>query len=97
MKIETEPSRMSKRQRKWYDKGRTAGIQYANNEYEYNLVKFHNRGWELEASKSREIHKDNKIQALNGEVAELKRHLQFAEDRIEQLQNSVVIIRDVQQ
>ncbi len=88
------PSQMSKRQRRYYDAGVDAGVIKMKTAFERDLVEFRNRGWELEASRSRELNKDNKIQTLNGEVAELKRQLQFALDRVEQLQNSVVIIRD---
>lgn len=85
MGIETEPHPMSKRQRKWYDKGRTAGIWLVEAKYENDSVRFRNRGWELQHLQARDLNQTREIQNLNGQVALLRRDLQFANDRIEQL------------
>lgn len=92
MKINTEPSRMSKRQKRYYNAGYEAGRSAA---LEATVaIQARNERWNQDHKDAMLGNRDRSIHSLNGQVAELKRELQFARDRIEQLTNSVVIIRE---
>ncbi len=85
MKIKTEPARMSKRQKAYYERGRSVGYVQG-----VEAVPRLDREW-LE----RETDKLTRQLEIERQMSEtLRRDLTFANDRIEQLMNSVVIIRD---
>lgn len=83
--IGTEPSPMSKRQRKWYDKGYADGILLAESKHAGESIQFRNTGWELRQLQSQLDHYRNRLRDEQGLTRELRRDLQFANDRIEQL------------
>lgn len=85
MKIHTEPARMSKRQKAYYERGRSVG-------YVQGIEAAPRMDDELKQREIERLKKQVEIERRALEMAQ--RDLAFANDRIEQLQNSVVIIRD---
>ena len=85
MKINTEPARMSKRQKAYFERGRSVG-------YVDGVQAAPHIDDELKVKEIERLKKQLEIERRMNET--LQRDLQFANDRIEQLMSSVVIIRD---
>ena len=85
MKIGTEPARMSKRQKAHFERGRSVG-------YVQGVEAAPRIDDELKVKEIERLKKQLEAERRMNEI--LQRDLQFANDRIDQLMNSVVIIRD---
>lgn len=82
----------TKRQRFAYDAGYQSGKK--TTEETLGARRIYSENLNAQMNASRMVNLENQNDRLGRDVASLRRELTFANDRIEQLTNSVVIIRD---
>jgi hypothetical protein len=84
----------TKRQRFAWDSGFRAGRSTSDLKHEAETFKAREIAWKIQAAEAKLYTSERLLKEVNQTNEELKRELQFARDRIEQLANSVVIIRE---
>jgi hypothetical protein len=86
------PDHLSRRKRRIYDAGWNDSLK--KSDASTAALAARNESWKLSMDLTRGDRLERQLEIERAANEKLQRDLQFANDRIEQLQNSVVIIRD---